>query len=81
MNASSPNAANQSNDDGIPNNRPPADQGGDGGRNTDPTTLDVNTRLRIGFGLETGQESRSLVNQARAVLRIPVGGTSPGGGQ
>jgi hypothetical protein len=79
VNASSPNAASQSNDDGIlNNNRPPADQGG---RNTDPTTLDVNTRLRIGFGLQTGQESQSLVNQARAALRIPVGGTSPGGGQ
>ena len=57
----------------------PANQGGREDPN-DPAKQDVNTRLRTGFGLQTGQESQSLVNRARAALGIPVGGTRSGGG-
>lgn len=44
-----------------------------------PKQEDVNTRVRIGLGLQEGRESQSLINRARSALGIPIGGTRPGG--
>jgi hypothetical protein len=43
----------------------------------DDAKLDVNSRIKIGLGLEEGRESSSLINRVRNKLGIPIGGTNP----